>query len=293
MKVHSFERSPAGQINRNLFLGTDVILYTEGGNQESSSDESFDVLFWSTVLRKTRPELRVRIIPKGGKAQVFAAIQPFIGTTLNGVYAALDADYDALKGETVADTHVIYTYGYSFENDAMVRDALLRTFYVVCPRCPSDLDIAPALDEALTAFVKKTYKLVLADYLASIQGISVIDRERPQKYISPRSHGSKPNIRLDLALCDIANARAVREGKFRHLPNCLKIEMPRDTVGHLYSDFCYRLMAYFQSLHSKKAKFSVDAFFSFVIQSFGELFTDMPANQVIAHYRAQTVHIRA
>ncbi len=38
----SFERTPAGQANRHIFMGVDSVVYVEGGDQDSDIEQSPD-----------------------------------------------------------------------------------------------------------------------------------------------------------------------------------------------------------------------------------------------------------
>lgn len=121
-----FERTRSGQINRAAFHGVEYTCYVEGGG--GISDYSEDVLFWSTVFETLRPDKRVHCVARGGKAQLESRARSLITQNIQNTLVAMDSDYDDLLGAKIDDPRVLYTFGYSWENDAFSSNALVQIY---------------------------------------------------------------------------------------------------------------------------------------------------------------------
>ena len=279
----TFERSVQGQRNRNLFLGSDLIVYVEGGDETQGVVESFDILFWSTVFGACRPGIKIRLIPKGAKRNVLSAAATLIGSDATGVCAAVDVDYDRITGRLVDDPRIIYTYGYSFENDAMAFDALVRAFYVLCPRCPQEVNVSAAIQKYLSTLAVDARWLVRADLLACLAGHAVIERRRCPKYLMSAAYGAAPQISREMVLSDVIRANVKPRDKVSLTSGT--IDVLRDLVGHLYAEYGYRLVSHLHNVYSSKSKITKDGFYSVCIQAFGHLLATDSGHYLASYYR--------
>ena len=118
-----FLRTRSGLSNRARFTRSDYTVYVEGGGGIAGAGSS-DVNFWEDVLRINRPDLKFTIRPHGGKPQLESIAIKVQAGEINNTIVAMDADYDALLGELIVHPNILYTYGYSWENDAFDSDNL-------------------------------------------------------------------------------------------------------------------------------------------------------------------------
>lgn len=118
-----FIRSNSGLSNRAQFTGTRFTLYVEGGGGVEDKGSS-DVVFWQEVLQTLAPELEVTISTKGGKPQLEAIARKIESGAVHNTIVAMDADFDHALRETIKHRHILYTHGYSWENDLFDFDCI-------------------------------------------------------------------------------------------------------------------------------------------------------------------------
>lgn len=122
----TFLRTLDGLTNQALFNDVDIIFYTEGGDVSYSVDEvssgihndfAIDQIFWINVLEKHRLEQKYKILPIGSKSTLLQIANLIAGCSIQNVGVAMDTDYDDLYERKIQSPYILYTYGYSWEND--------------------------------------------------------------------------------------------------------------------------------------------------------------------------------
>ena len=112
-----FNRTSGGLSSVHLFYDVDIIIYCEGIDRSDASS-TFDEVFWTSVMQL----LGVRCVCKslGCKDTVLALHSEIVDNGLKNTILALDLDYDWFFNKKIDHPAVIYTYGYSWENDAIL-----------------------------------------------------------------------------------------------------------------------------------------------------------------------------
>jgi len=264
----AFERTALGQQNRSLFLGVEKIIYVEGGRSDKGFTESFDGMFWKKIVAERRPDLRVRAIPKGSKNILVELAQSLDRNVTPDVVIAMDRDYDELTGSSIDKPGVIYTFGYSFENDVFHPDNLANLFSDLCPLCDDTTEIQRDVHELMNEYVTDAWWAHFADVCGQVVGRGVISRNQPQRYLVSGNYGSRPKIAKASLAIDVYRANTGRARPAVRGVQLKKEMIPRLSVGHLYAAFCFRLMAFFHNKHSNTAKLTKDSVTSSAIQSF-------------------------
>lgn len=187
-----FERSKAGQQNRALFYGVNYTCYVEGGDHDH--DRSVDGIFWENVLGTFRPDLRIAFLPRGGKPILEALATQIVSEDIANTIVAIDSDYDDLTGDKIDDDRVIYSFGYSWENDVF-DEAFLPSFIRTLARKSS----LPAQARNLLADGYENFKLdarraIMADLLSLVSGSSVLPRNAPGRIVKPHPATALPVI---------------------------------------------------------------------------------------------------
>jgi hypothetical protein len=139
----SFHRTDAGLSNNYLFWGVDQVVYVEGGQAPWGKGRRFqptyvtlDASFWSAVLAADRPRRKYKVVSVGDKAKVLAYARKIAAGRIRNCIAAMDADYGHIDGHPIQHSHVIYTYGYSWESDVLEFPIMNRMYYVLCATLP-------------------------------------------------------------------------------------------------------------------------------------------------------------
>ncbi|WP_255349438.1 DUF4435 domain-containing protein [Thioalkalivibrio sp. AKL7] len=92
-----------------------------------------DKLYWEGRMAARFPGYRVRVLPLGGKSSVMNAFSQVSGDDTKKVFYGVDLDYDHIVGQCISDPRVMYTEGYSFENDLLVEKVFRRLFQRLYP----------------------------------------------------------------------------------------------------------------------------------------------------------------
>lgn len=228
----TFERTKSGQQNRSVFLGVDLVCYVEGGG--GNSDRSEDVSFWSKVFIECSPGMRIRCVARGGKPQLEELARAIIDRNLDGTLVAMDSDYDGILNEKINDRRVVYTFGYSWENDVLSLPALHLCYKEVAHSQHLTQEEVDYINEAHLSACKDFKRPLQADFLAFCAKSSLLPRDAPGRVVRLCSVTMLPTIdKVEiLRICRIKNSTRTR----RNVRGFPKIEdVARYCVGHVYA----------------------------------------------------------
>lgn len=222
----TFERTREGQRNRALFYGVDFICYVEG---DDGADQGDDVYFWSSVFRSVWPNRSAAFLCRGGKPQLEKLAREVVNENVEGVVVAMDADYAGFfEGKVIDDPRVLYTFGYSWENDVFGPETTLESHRSLCTRA----DIPdPVCDEHRRHWdlaAQFLLRMTKADFGAFRAGGSIIDAQKPGKHVGRDTDGY-PVFRRDLFLATLTaeNARL----RPRSMKECIGV--PNDGIRYV------------------------------------------------------------
>lgn len=252
-----FRRTAAGISNQALFFDVDIVVFVEGSmkdGQTFSKDQAYagqcnshsiDVIYWQSIFAIFLPGPKFKFRPLGSKSTLLSIGEDITGGKIRNVYVAMDRDFQ-LNGLNIKGKGIIYTYGYSWENDIWHPDVLQDVLTSLCStKIPSDR--MPAVKEQIVreyiSFAQEVSHAVFADALLSTTGKSFIPRKKHRCCLRLNSpHLPKLNIdKIEEIFqeLNLTKEEATKSGiKY-------KIDPLRDCFGHLLSDFCYQLISYF------------------------------------------------
>src|SRR5665213_77182 len=135
----SFQHSPAGLSNLHIFSRVDAIVFVEGGESRSIADVrsgkfdsiSSDVAFWQRCFSELGPPIKLQFRAVGAKPTLLDLARE-VAQGVTGVYVAMDRDFDHLMGQAIRAPGVLYTFGYSWENDVWTEMVIEEVFYTLC-----------------------------------------------------------------------------------------------------------------------------------------------------------------
>lgn len=114
----SFERTSNGISNAHLFHSVDFVVYVEGKYEESNNDlVSYDQYFWRSIAETVSPDIKFKFISRGSKLALLPIANEIITGQISNTLVAFDRDYDFECENHFLHPRVIYTRGYSWEND--------------------------------------------------------------------------------------------------------------------------------------------------------------------------------
>ena len=281
----SFERTPLGQANRHIFMRADAIVYVEGGDQEANSEHSPDITYWRSLFRCYKPQQRLRFLAKGSKQNLIPLARDIINNNIANVFVAMDSDYDGLLSSKIDDSRIMYTYGYSWENDVFIDQNIFETFISIFHMCSSHQQAWIEVLERLAEFKKAIFWVAVADYVSFRIGSSVIPRSKPGKILIDRGKKQPPAVDRAKAREYVANANS--EGRARSTGGIAGFDVPRFCVGHLFEAFVARLFGWLSYKFAKAKNVSNDHITSMAIQMFASFLTQQPEAPISTFYADQ------
>lgn len=214
-----------------MFYGANYTCYVEGGANDHS--RSPDAIFWSNILGLFRPDLKFVMLPRGGKPEVEALARQIVSENIQNAVAAIDTDYDEPLNERILDARVLYTFGYSWENDALDK-IFLHSIVAALARLNflSD-DQANHLSLGLSRLEKFASRLIVADFIALTRGSSIIPRKSSGRIIKACKEHGFPYADRNQIISIIKESKK----KFRNSNVVKTTSFPdglRHMVGHCY-----------------------------------------------------------
>ncbi|RRW45796.1 DUF4435 domain-containing protein [Pseudomonas luteola] len=180
-----FTRTNSGISNLPAFFNSDIVIYIEGGTSEENNETacSIDTVFWRSVFNKFASDTKVKFKPMGSKQNVLPIARKIVSGEVKNSIAAIDRDHDAYKNLIINHPKIIYSHGYSWENDAW-RKGFIRSY---AESLHPEGELLPIehkiIEESYKNFEKGIFRLVLADVLCSKNGHQGIPREGTERFI--------------------------------------------------------------------------------------------------------------
>jgi len=137
-----FTRTASGVRNYSRFVGNAFVVYIEGrvqkqdsndGQHDTGLSEPRDVLFYRSIFSHFGNGRGFVFKCVGNKDNVLRYADLIRNGAINSALVVVDRDYDGLHCDIIERPEIIYTYGYSWENDFWTVDLALHV--------PSDLTV--------------------------------------------------------------------------------------------------------------------------------------------------------
>jgi hypothetical protein len=271
-----FERSPYGVQNRAIFLRVKYVVYAEGDPQ-GNADQSADRAFWTRMIKLLRPDLAFTILVKGGKPEVLQFAAYIVANNISGTAVVLDRDYDDLCGTMVADKRVVYTYGYSWENDIISRKVCTGLIkHILFASAPRRTSKTLAVHNQI---VRRFYWLSLADQIGIRNNHGIVSRKGFRKHVSVDAQGNiccATEHKSPIAELRAMNGRVLQKAT-------VDTNIHRRLFGKLY---LYTLLIVLRrDIVPPKRRFSDDEFFSALFSVFNQVSSRDVRRDVRLHYK--------
>lgn len=247
----TFRRTTSGLSNFHLFVNADAVVFLEGGQSFNRDDvdngsynsRSSDIRFWQVLFKIYRPGKVYQFRSVGSKAVVKSIAEDVQSGHVKHVVVAMDRDFDHINERTIISENVLYTSGYSWENDCWCD---FTVFDAYCSLSGSGQNHSEneklILEEAFKQFSNCLQKSVHLDAILSQHGDSLFDREKPNRYIK-LDVNDKPTINIPQIKKSIIEAR-IRNHRPIMRKTVLQLHTLDDCFGHLIAEFGYRLLTY-------------------------------------------------
>lgn len=245
----NFRRTAIGLSNQHLFLGVDTVVFVEGGRsyskEEAYSNEfnssSIDIKFWQGIFNHYSTGKKYEFRAIGSKLTLLGIAKDISSGNIKNVFVAMDRDHDKLNKKIIKADGVFYTYGYSWENDVWHPEVIQEEYLSLC------IDDASAIKKEIrnliSAFKNDIYPSVCCDIYLSTLNNSFFPRKVNATRFIKINNNKKPclNATYINSLFQKAN---IGKNTMTRYGKQIKAKASRDCYGHLWAEFCYRLISH-------------------------------------------------
>ena len=299
----SLIRSKDGLSNESKFYyGIDIVVHIEGkvGDGENLNQKDkmkkncskfSDRHYWEYLFEIYKPKLKCKFKSCGSKegVQEKAKRTHQHATT---VVVAMDRDFDNIKNTQIKSNNILYTYGYSWENDAWNEYSLIDCMYKLLRARRATLkDETNLIHNSFEELFSDLKKFILADLrLVSNDKKAFFNRlkQRYNKYII-FNNKKPPKINKQI-LEDAFKKREEDINKNKKL----YIVTLADCFGHLFQSYVYQLLIYILKSKNKSGNFSKDSANKLIVKSFCKILVNEPNKlcYIDDHYKNEFSRIK-
>ncbi len=290
----SLRRTESGLTNSHLFVDADVVVYLEGGSSFSKeqvksdlfSDFSADIRFWQAIFGIYRPSLKFKFKSVGSKEVVRSIAEDISTGRVHNVIAAMDRDFDHINGRMLEIDNVIYTHGYSWENDAWNKNALLEAVCVLSGTCRSALgDEVQLIEDYYRDLFIGLKGAIRIDAVLSQYKKSLFNRSSYFRYVEIQRDGM-PNIDKGQISGALKEARSESTGPITRHSEIDSISLA-DCFGHLFAEYTYRLLSYILVKVKKLPKIPKEYAISTIVDKFSNFLQTNNLTDTYKHYESE------
>ena len=290
----SFRRTESGLSNLYLFFGVDAVVFVEGGISLNREDvdsglftrSSSDIRFWQTLFGIYRPERNYQFRSIGSKKTVKSIARNIEEGKITNVVVAMDRDFDHVNKRIIASNNVIYTRGYSWENDAWNITTMIEAYCSLSGACKNNVaNEIKTIEISMDLFSANMHDAIRIEAILSQYGISVFDRAKPRRYVLIEKNGS-PNINLAQVKKSLSEAVALK-GDLDLIKSELSINVFIDCFGHLLAEYAYRLLAYLIEKVRKMTKLPKEYATGMVVEKFAKALESSLLPDLRQHYNVE------
>jgi len=240
----AFTRTSSGLQNLHLFHNVDFVVYTEGGTSYSFEDvksgkfnnESIDSIFWNVIISKYK-SATIKYKPIGSKSTVSKIAKEIIDNNLQTVYAVMDQEFDMVYQSHLSHPKILYTYGYSWENDVWNKNVIFEIIETLTAK-KADTNLITSLYDS---FIKKIKYFVGADGYLFSKSDSYFPRPKGHMKLINCDPKKAPLLKKE-ELINIAHTKNLKRSTIYAFSRRSNICPKRNCYGHLLGDFCKQLV---------------------------------------------------
>lgn len=131
----SFSRTPGGINSQSKFYRSDLIVYIEGKNK-SSAGTVYDEHYYNAIFDCIAKDVSVKIKVLGSCLDVLDMYYKVLAGGIKNTLSIIDRDYDGIICSKIKDKRLIYTYGYSWENDFWTKETCFKVISLLTLNSP-------------------------------------------------------------------------------------------------------------------------------------------------------------
>lgn len=257
----SFIRTNSGLSNIGIFLGVDIVVYTEGGislslEQVSSGEfnkKSPDIKFWRGVFNSHGFTRKVEFRALGSKTAARLICDKIASEEIDGVAVALDRDYDNFFRRLYSSPRIIYTKGYSWECDVFLEEQTKKQLEVYIMEDQLPEDVSRGVGEAYKSYLTVALRLIYLELYFRSRGARFVTDLGGQDLLCARGGVSINRSRL-LESLRRARTKAASEVESEYvMPASGSLCPYRDGYGKLLQSISMLAISKYAKKHGHKA----------------------------------------
>ncbi len=270
----SFTRTSNGLANQCLFYNVDAVVFTEGGNMSWSiediyskeyNEKAIDIIFWRKLFNRFTNDLNLKFKAVGSKTTVNAIALEIESHQITTVIAAMDSEFDELYNKKINNPNVLYTRGYSWENDVWNADI---TVSILEDLSGEQVD-KKIVNDSIEQFHSEIVEGVYADAMLFGTDSSFLPRKGHLKCVDC-SLDTAPRIKSDF-IENLLTTAGVSRSLIKSFGKYNKINSPQHCYGHLLNDFYFHLVRYISNSILKIKVINKDLLENLAISKFNQL----------------------
>lgn len=277
----TFQRTASGISNYYLFFNVDCLIFVEGGEEQTTANQlnspqnlcccSEDISFWEIIFTCFIPNKKFKFISVGSKLNLLPIAERIATGDITNAIVAFDRDYDHIFTKKIISTNILYTYGYSWEADAICDEVIGSIFSVTHHISTNDACIlVQKLKQNSKKLFRQLSRAIYLDILLSNHNDSFIPRNATGSGLLKTPSGKEPYIDIQKFQEYARLARAKHESLFSS--NKETIDPHYDCYGHLLLTVYFSLFSFHSLQEKRKQKINRLNFINFIIASFKSAF---------------------
>lgn len=218
----SFRRADVGLTNYNLFLKCDFVVFVEGGSKSLSLHEamsgdycevSLDIHYWKKLFELYKVKMKFEFRSVGSKTTVKSIAEGIVSGNIENVIAAMDQDLDLHIGSKMySSPFVLYTFGYSWENDIWNERSVIDVFASLYPATSVPEDLDAYVTDGFAAFRRHSRRIIRADIVLAQNGDTLIPRNSGEELITTSK--GRPEFNRSRALDLLTRKNKAKKRKY-------------------------------------------------------------------------------
>lgn len=185
----SLRRTASGLATMHIFYRADKVVFCEGGKAVSSLaallagegvDTSLDILFWTKIKEMLGAKKSYHFKSVGSKSLLSSIAYDVVEGNFSTIVVCRDLDFDAFLDRRQSHSCLLYTHGYSWENDVCRPEVAGRVLSSYLPSDAATEASVKLLVEKITAVSRRLVRLCEIDLaLVSRSKGSLFSRKSP------------------------------------------------------------------------------------------------------------------
>jgi hypothetical protein len=287
----TFKRTARGLSNQYLFLRVDAVIYTEGGRDSLACDAvlrggynrtSLDAKFWHALFRLFVPDRTFAFRSVGSKTTVTELAALIAAGEAENIVVCMDRDLDDFTGARIAGARILYSRGYSWENDVWVQPGVFAVVKMLSTNVNDLRALAAEIREKYASFERTLYWTTYIHYVLASLGLETFAESDWQRTLLRRRR-QPPRLDRRPLLKKLSEIRERLADARVFSASVIRVNTLADCHGHLVGDFGYHMLQYLLMKYADYGNISREIASALAIEAFAN---------AIAHGRLECRYYR-